>query len=163
GQFGSLLEQGVADNLARVEGTGAPPARRGEVEEVRRSASRAREVLARNLERAPAAARPGSERALQAAGRGPRAGRKGEARPGDGAAWGSPASRTRRGAPQQRSPEAGCRPGFKAVARPSRRGSARWCARRSRLACEGENWRTSSTGSRARAVRARGKARGRAR
>ena len=65
-----LLEGGVADNLEREAARGPAPDRLAEAERVRQRAAQATDVLERNLSRAPAAARPGLERALGASARG---------------------------------------------------------------------------------------------
>jgi len=61
-----VLARGVADNLDWAEATDPAGALRPEIGRVREQAGRAAEVLEQNLARAPAAARPGLERAMEA-------------------------------------------------------------------------------------------------
>ncbi|MBA4192768.1 MAG: hypothetical protein C0467_32795 [Planctomycetaceae bacterium] len=70
GAFDSVLENGVAINLERVEAGDPSGKLRKEVADVRERAGRATDVLERNLSKAPPAARAGLERALAASVRG---------------------------------------------------------------------------------------------
>jgi len=90
GQVGEALNavmaRGVADNLDRVEAADPGGQLAPEVARVRDRAGRATDVLERNLAKAPPAARPGLERAVEASGPG-RAATKGGKPPHAGPPW----------------------------------------------------------------------------
>lgn len=66
GMLGDVVERGVMVSLARFEPDGEDATRRAEYEQIKQHNQRAIEVLQRNLERAPAAARKGLQRAIEA-------------------------------------------------------------------------------------------------
>ncbi len=66
GMLEDVVERGVMVSLARFEPDGEDAPRRAEYEQIKQHNQRAIEVLQRNLERAPAAARKGLQRALEA-------------------------------------------------------------------------------------------------
>jgi len=66
GMLGDVVDRGVMVSLARFEPAGEDDPRRDEYEQIKQHNQRAIEVLQRNLERAPAAARKGLQRAIEA-------------------------------------------------------------------------------------------------
>jgi hypothetical protein len=74
--LGEVMDRGVERNLARAQVIDAEGARKAEVERVSQRSAQATAALERNLERAPAAARAGLQRALEASGHGERNGQE---------------------------------------------------------------------------------------
>ncbi len=87
----NLLHHGVADNLDRVMATDREGKHSVEVSEIRTRASNAAGVLDRNLSKAPPAARPGLEKAIEASKHGrERAAEGGKGKSGKGPPWTRP-------------------------------------------------------------------------
>jgi len=61
-----LMSRGVADNLERVEGAAVSDRQRDEVKQVRERAAQVTSALESNFSRAPATAKPGLQRAMEA-------------------------------------------------------------------------------------------------
>lgn len=69
GLLGEVLDRGIAPNLERIDLQDADPPRLADAERVEQRSGQAVEVLQRNLEKAPPAAQPGLQKALEAVGK----------------------------------------------------------------------------------------------
>jgi hypothetical protein len=69
GLLGEVMDRGIVPNLERIDLRDADPPRLADAERVEQRSGEAVEVLQRNLEKAPPAAQPGLQKALEAVGK----------------------------------------------------------------------------------------------